>query len=426
MHPVSKADREKMMRVRLLLMTLPAPPPWVMLVSLLVSLPVSLILPHPARTEGSEPMPPTQLSAPTADSFGKLPDGTEAMLYTLQVPGGWRATITNYGGIVTSFFVPQPNGPPIDIVLGFDSLEGYLDEHPFFGAICGRFGNRIADGQFTLDGKTATLAKNNGANHLHGGVRGFDKRCWQATPLLSDKGPALDLELISPAGDEGYPGQLTARVRYTLTPAGEFWVEMEAQTDAPTVVNLVHHSYWNLAGHDAGGIGNHQLTAHANCYLPLDAGGIPTGQLAPVSNTPFDFRPTRPEQVALRDAIAGLTPSPEGAPQGGIDHCLVLDNWQPDGSLHPAVTLIEPVSGRSLEILTDQPGIQIYTANYLDGSVTGKDGAAYRQHGAICLETECFPDAINHALWHGDWPSGRLDPGQTYRHVMVHRFGTGQ
>ncbi len=371
---------------------------------------------------GAEPVTDNQSSLPVATPFGRLADGREATLYTLSVPGGWQATITDYGGIVTSLLVPQANGEPVDVVLGFDSLDDYLAGHPYFGAICGRVGNRIAGGRFSLEGRTATLATNNGDNHLHGGLVGFDKKLWQATPKLSDKGPALLLELTSPDGEEGYPGELTARVTYTLSPDGELWVEMEATTDAPTLVNLVHHSYWNLAGQAAGSIAGHTLTAQASRYLPLDGGGIPTGRLVDVKDTPFDFtnRATR-----LGDAIAALTPSPEGATQGGVDHCLVLDDWQPDGALRPAVTLTDPASGRSLEILTDQPGIQVYTGNYLDGSLTGKAGAVYQQHAAVCLETECFPDAFNQKAWHADWPSSRLDPGQTYRHVMVHRFNTG-
>ena len=384
----------------------------------IVAVAALLTLPCP----GAEPVT-TPLTAPSARSFGTLPDGSRASLFTLAVPGGWQATITDYGGIVTSLLVPRPHGEPIDVVLGFDSLDGYLAGHPYFGAICGRVGNRIAGGSFSLDGKTFALAKNNGPNHLHGGLVGFDKKLWKASPRLSAKGPALELELVSPAGDEGYPGSLTTRVTYTLTPDGELWVEMEATTDAPTVVNLVHHSYWNLAGQASGSIADHTLSAHASRYLPLDGGGIPTGPLVAVAGTPFDFQAA---PVPLGKAIAALTPSPEGAEQGGVDHCLVIDGWQPDGALRPAVTLTDPGSGRSLEILTDQPGIQVYTGNYLDGSLTGKAAAVYRQHAAVCLETQYFPDAINHETWHSAWPSGRLDPGQTYRHVMVHRFGTGR
>jgi aldose 1-epimerase len=352
---------------------------------------------------------------PAARPFGTLPDGRQATLYTLAVRGGWQATITDYGGIVTSLLVPQPDGDSVDVVLGFDTLDGYLAGHPYFGAICGRVGNRIAGGHFMLDDRPFTLARNNGENHLHGGLVGFDKQLWKATPLVSDVGPAVDLELISPDGDEGYPGRLTAHVRYTLTPDGELWVEMEAVTTASTIVNLVHHSYWNLAGQAAGRIDDHILAARASRYLPLDGGGIPTGRLVDVAGTPFDFR-SRP--VRLGDAIAASTPSPEGAAQGGVDHCLVIDGWKPDGALRSAVTLADPASGRSLEILTDQPGVQVYTGNYLDGSLTGKQGAVYGQHAAVCLETELFPDAVHHP----DWPSTRLEPGQTYRHVMVHRF----
>jgi len=320
---------------------------------------------------GAESVTSNKFSLPTATPFGRLADGREATLYTLSVPGGWQATITDYGGIVTSLLVPQAKGEPVDVVLGFDSLEGYLAGHPYFGAICGRVGNRIAGGRFSLEGRTATLATNNGDNHLHGGLVGFDKKLWQATPKLSDKGPALLLELTSPDGEEGYPGELTARVTYTLSPDGELWVEMEATTDAPTLVNLVHHSYWNLAGQAAGSIAGHTLTAQASRYLPLDGGGIPTGRLVDVRDTPFDFTNGA---TRLGDAIAALTPSPEGATQGGVDHCLVLDDWQPDGALRPAVTLTDPASGRSLEILTDQPGIQVYTGNYLDGSLTHRQG----------------------------------------------------
>lgn len=379
-----------------------------------------------AHASAGDAMPAHKFPPPSARPFGTLPDGSTATLYRLTVPGGWQATITDYGATLTSMLVPGNDGKPVDVVLGFDSLAGYLAEPPYFGSICGRFSNRIANGQFTLAGKRYTLNCNNGPNHLHGGPVGFDKKLWTATPLISDKGPAVDLELTSPAGEEGYPGQLTARVRYTLTLDGELWVEMEATTDAPTLVNLVHHSYWNLAGHASGSIANHTLSAHASRYLPLYGGGIPTGPLADVTGTAFDFRSAPPASVRLGNAIAALTPSPEGAPVGGVDHCLVLDAWQPDGALRPAVLLTDPASGRSLEILTDQPGIQVYTGNYLDGSLTGKGGAPYRQHAGICLESERFPDAINHPDWHADWPSGRLDPGQTYRHVMVHRFQAGR
>jgi aldose 1-epimerase len=380
-----------------------------------------LLLLIPPNSDAAQPMT-TPIKAPTQRPFGTLPDGRTVSLYTLEVPGGWRAEITDYGAILTSLHVPTGAAEPrtVDVVLGCDSLAGYLSGHPYFGATCGRVSNRIAGGSFELDGKTYTLAKNNGANHLHGGLVGFDKKLWKATPRLSDRGPAVDFEVVSPDGDEGYPGAVTARVTYTLTPDGELWVEMSATTDAPTIVNMVHHSYWNLAGHDAGTIRGHDLAVHADAYLPVDAGGIPTGVLAPVAGTPFDLRPERRPAATLGAAIDGLPPSGDGKNPGGIDHNFVVRGWRPDGALRPVAVLRDAASGRSLEILSDQPGIQVYTGNYLDGSVTGKGGTPYGRHAAICLETQKYPDSIHHA----DWPTSRLDPGQAYRHTMVHRFGT--
>ncbi len=369
-------------------------------------------------TEAAPPMPPPR-HPPASRPFGSLPNGQSASLYTLEVPGGWRAEITDYGAILTSFEVPLGNGAPVDVVLGFDALDGYIGVHPYFGATCGRVSNRIAGGAFDLDGRHHTLAKNNGPNHLHGGIIGFDKKLWKATPRLSDRGPAVDFQVVSPAGDEGYPGTLTARVTYTLTPAGELWVEMSATTDSPTIVNLVHHSYWNLAGQAAGTVRNHELAVTADSYLPVDAGGIPTGTFAPVAGTPFDLRPERSPAATLGAAIDGLPPSDDGKNPGGIDHNYIVRDWKPDGALRSVALLRDPASGRTLEILTDQPGIQVYTSNYLDGSVRGKGGVAYGKQAAICLETQKFPDSVHHP----DWPSTRLDPGQTYRHTMVHRFG---
>ena len=365
----------------------------------------------------SFPMP-SALAAPTGRPFGTLADGREAKLYVLEVPGGWRAEITDYGAIVTRMLVPAGDGPPVDVVLGCDDLAGYLAGHPYFGAICGRVANRIAGGMFVLDGQTATLAKNVGENHLHGGVVGFDKKLWNGAPRLSDRGPAVDFEMVSPDGDEGYPGRLTVRVTYTLTPAGELWVEMTATTDAPTVVNLAHHSYWNLAGHAAGTIRDHELVVHADRYLPVDAGSIPTGEQRAVAGTPFDFRPERRPAVTLGAAIDALPPAADGTNPGGVDHDFVIRGWKPDGALRPVAVLCDPKSGRTLEVLSDQPGVQVYTGNYLDGTIRGKAGAVYAKHAGICLETQFHPDSVHHP----DWPSPRLDPGTTYRHIMVHRF----
>lgn len=364
----------------------------------------------------------TALIAPVGRPFGKLPDGREATLYTLEVPGGWRATITDFGAILTSFLVPprddDPTGKPVDVVLGFDSLDGYVAVHPYFGAICGRCANRIAAGTFDLAGTTYRVATNNGPNHLHGGLEGFDKKLWKATPRATSRGPSLELELVSPDGEEGYPGRLVAKTIYTLTNTGDLIVEMSATTDATTIVNMAHHSYWNLAGQASGSIKDHELAVKADRYLPVDATSIPTGAFAPIEGTSFDFRPERRPWARCGGAIETLPPNAPPGVARGVDHAYVLRGWRPDGELRRAATLRDPKSGRTLEILTDQPSIQVYMANFLDGSLTGKDGATYGPNAAICLETQKFPDSIHHA----DWPSVRLEPGQTYRHVMVHRF----
>lgn len=364
---------------------------------------------------------PTTATPPAVRSFGTLPDGREAHLYTLEVPGGWKTTITDYGAIVTSFLVPPREGvkgEPVDVVLGFDSLDGYLKGHPYFGAICGRYSNRIAAGRFELDGKAYTLATNNGANHLHGGVKGFDKQLWKGTPKATDRGPAVEFELVSPDGDEGYPGRLVAKAVYTLTPAGELIVEMTATTDAATVVNLVNHSYWNLAGHGSGSIADQELAVTADRYLPVDAGAIPTGEFAAVEGTPFDFRPERAPRGRCGPAITAIPPNAGPDTPTGVDHCYAVRGWQPDGTLRTAATFRDPASGRTLEVLSDQPGVQVYMGGFLDGTLTGKGGAVYVRNGGLCLETQRYPDSVHHA----DWPSPRLDPGQTYRHTMIHRF----
>ena len=380
---------------------------------------VCLVALSPTFTEAAPPMT-VSLRAPAPRAFGSLADGQPVSLYTLEVPGGWRAEITDYGATLTSLHVPVGKGSPTDVVLGFDTLAGYLGTHPFFGVTCGRVANRIAGGTFELDGKHYKLATNNGPNHLHGGLVGFDKKLWKATPRLSERGPAVDFQLVSPAGDEGYPGTVTACITYTLTPDGELWVEMSATTDALTIINLAHHSYWNLAGQASGSVRGHELSITADTYLPVDATSIPTGLFAPVAGTPFDLRPERSPATTLGAALDGLPGAADGKKPGGIDHNYVVRGWQPDGSLRSVAVLRDPASGRTLEILSDQPGIQVYTSNYLDGSVKGKGGAAYAKQAAVCLETQKYPDSIHHA----DWPSTRLNPGQTYRHTMVHRFGT--
>lgn len=379
-----------------------------------------LAMPALFASDPSRTMNPT-FRPPTQRSFGTLADGTAVSLYILELPGGWRAEVTDYGAILTRLVVPAVGeGKPVDVVLGFDSLDGYLAGHPYFGATCGRVANRIADGTFDLDGKRFVLARNNGDNHLHGGLAGFDKKLWKATPLVSDRGPAIDFEMMSPDGDEGYPGTITAHVTYTLTPDGELWVQMSAMTDKPTIINMAHHSYWNLAGQGSGTIHDHELSIAADTYLPVDAGSIPTGEFAPVAGTPFDLRPERRPAATLGEAIAAIPATADGKNPGGIDHNFVVRGWKPDGSLRSVALLRDRKSGRTLEILSDQPGIQVYTANYLDGSLKGKGGGAYGKHAAVCLETQKYPDSIHHA----DWPTTRLDPGRPYRHTMVHRFGS--
>ncbi len=361
-------------------------------------------------------------ATPASRPFGTLPDGRSAVLYTLEVHGGWKATITDYGAILTGFVVPPMAGDPsskgVDVVLGFDSIEGYANGHPFFGAICGRCSNRIAAGRFDLDGVSYTLATNNGANHLHGGVTGFDKHLWSGTPMVTDRGPAVAFSTISPAGEEGYPGRLSVKAVYTLTPVGELIVEMEATTDAPTIVNLVNHAYWNMAGHGAGSIALQELAVEADRYLPVDAGAIPTGDFVPVAGTPFDFRPERSPWGRCGAAIDALPPDPAPGEARGVDHCYAIRGWQPDGVLRKAATLRDPASGRAIEVFSDQPGVQVYMGGFLDGTLTGKESAVYARNGGLCLETQKYPDSVHH----DDWPSVRLDPGQTYRHVMVHRF----
>ena len=359
---------------------------------------------------------------PTVKPFGTLTDGREAHLYVLEVPGGWRATITDYGAILTSMTVPLGKDGPADVVLGFDSLEGYLAGHPYFGATCGRCSNRIAKGQFSLGGQDYQLATNNGEHHLHGGEIGFDKKLWKAEPKLTDAGPAVTFSLVSPDGEEGYPGNLSVQTTYTLTPAGELVIDMQATSDEATVCNMVHHTYWNMAGQGSGTIRGQQLAVHADRYLPVDAGSIPTGELAPVAGTAFDFRPERKPAASLGAAIDALPGSSDGTNPGGVDHNLCIRGWQPDGQMRPVAVLRDPASGRTLELASNQPGVQVYTGNYLDGSLTGKGGAVYAKHSGVCLETQAFPDAIHHVGEEG-WPAVILKPDQTYRHRMVHRFG---
>ena len=345
----------------------------------------------------------------TRQPFGTTADGASVELYTLVNRNGVEIRVITYGAIITSIKVPDRNGAFADVVHGFDSLDGYLKGHPYFGAVVGRYGNRIGRAQFTLNGRTHKLAANNGPNHLHGGHKGFDKFVWQAEPLTS--GVGIVLSRTSPDGEEGYPGTLKARVTYTLTDTGQLEIEYHATSDKPTPVNLTNHSYFNLSGHDSGDILDHELTLYADRYTPVDSTLIPTGELAPVQGTPFDFR--KPTRVGER--INQRHEQLEHA--GGYDHNWVL-NRTGEG-LQPAARLVDQKSGRTLEVATREPGLQFYTGNFLNGTIKGKGGAVYEHRSALCLETQHYPDSPNKP----DFPSTILNPEETLRSRTVFKFG---
>jgi aldose 1-epimerase len=342
----------------------------------------------------------------TRASFGAI-SGQPVDIFTLRNANGIEIKATNYGGIITSIVVPDRNGRPGDIVLGFDDLQAYVKDSPYFGAIVGRYGNRIAKGHFTLDGHTYTLAVNNGPNHLHGGLKGFDKVIWHAEPLAGSTG--LVLSRRSPDGEEGYPGNLDVRVTYRLTDDNRLVIDYHATTDKATPVNLTQHSYFNLAGE--GDVLGHELTIDADRYTPVDANLIPTGELAPVEGTPFDFR----KSTAIGARID--TPNPQLKNAGGYDHNWVLT--RKGTGLQLAARVVEPKTGRTLEVSTTQPGLQFYSGNFLDGTLKGKGGRVYVKHAGLCLETQHFPDSPNHP----DFPSTILRPGEQYDTQTVFRFG---
>jgi aldose 1-epimerase len=345
--------------------------------------------------------------------FGKTSEGTAVDLYTLTNANGMKVKIITYGGIITELWIPDRDGKFDDVVLGFDNLKGYLDGHPYFGAIVGRVGNRIAKGKFTLDGKEYTLATNNGPNHLHGGKVGFDKKIWKAEPVESKTGPTVKLSCDSADGEEGYPGKLRALVFYTLTDKNEFYISYSATTDKVSPVNLTNHSYFNLAGPKTGSILDHELRLFADNYTPTDDTLIPTGEIKKVKGTPLDF--TKPEKIGAR--IGDLKGDP-----GGYDHNFVIN--EPDEADKkfpaPAARVYEPKTGRVMSILTTEPGVQFYTSNFLDGSIKGKGEVAYKKHQALCLETQHYPDSVNHPKF----PSTILKPGETLRSTTIYRFST--
>jgi aldose 1-epimerase len=342
-------------------------------------------------------------------AFGSTKDGKAVDLYTMTNSHGVEVRAMTYGGIITSISVPDRTGTMADVVLGFDTLDGYLADPPYFGAIVGRYGNRIAKGQFTLDGRTYKLATNNGPNHLHGGVRGFDKMVWTARSLESAEGVGVALTRMSPDGEEGYPGNLNATVTYTLTDRSELIVRYEATADKATPVNLTQHTYFNLAG--GGDILGHELTINADRYTPVDATLIPTGELAPVQGTPFDFR----RRTAIGARIKQDDPQLKNG--NGYDHNWVLNRT--GTGLQLAARVVEPKTGRTLEVTTTEPGVQFYSGNFLDGTIKGKGGAVYNLRNGLCLETQHFPDSPNHP----NFPTTILKPGDTYSSQTVFTFG---
>ncbi len=367
---------------------------------------IPLILPA-AVMMFTAPLPAKTMSASISKSFyGKMPDGTPVDEYTLTNANGLVLKVITYGAIITEMHVPDRNGKLGDVVLGFDRLEPYLTKSPYFGAALGRVGNRIAKGKYTLDGKTYTLAVNNGPNHLHGGLKGFDKVVWHAEPVSGPDGAAVVFQYTSADGEEGYPGTVNVTMTYTLTNKNELRFDYRATTDKDTPINLTNHSYWNLAGR--GDILGHILTLKAANFSPTDDALIPTGKIEPVAGTPMDF--TKPKAIG-RD-LGKLTDQPQG-----YDWNFVLDGGGGNGLVR-AARVVDPSTGRVMDVLTDQPGIQFYSGNFLDGTLMGKRGAVYRQHDGLCLETQHFPDSVNHP----NFPSTILHPGQIYRTTTLYRF----
>ncbi len=361
---------------------------------------------------GARQQLPIQSTA--AEPWGRMPDGRPVQLFTLKNAGGMTMQVSDYGGTIVSLTAPDRNERFADIVLGYDRLEDYLAASPYFGALIGRYGNRIAGGKFTLDGKTYTLATNNDPGgvpcHLHGGKVGFDKVVWDAQAIVKNGAVGMRLHYLSRDGEEGYPGNLDVTVHYWLTDGNVLRIEYEATTDQATPVNLTQHSYFNLAGHNSGTILDHELMIDAHYITPVDKGLIPTGEMMPVEDTPFDF--TMPTAIGKR--VNADHQQIEFGP--GYDHNWVLTGW--DGKLRPAATVYEPRSGRFMEILTTEPGFQFYSGNFLDGSNVGKGGHAYQHRTGICLETQHFPDSPNQPKF----PSTILRPGEVYRHTTEYRF----
>lgn len=356
---------------------------------------------------GEEPKRPMTFEPPQPQSFGKLDDGTMTHKFVCKNKNGLIVELTDYGARIVAVMAPDRDGELANVALGLDSGPAYAKHSAFFGCTTGRYANRIAKGKFSLNGKTYSLATNNDPNHLHGGLKGFDRQVWKAEPIATTNAVGVKFTHRSPDGDEGYPGTLEIAVTYSLTDDDELKIEYEAQTNQATILNLTNHCYWNLGGAGSGTVLDHQLTLNADRYVEPDATLIPTGRLLPVQGTPLDF--TKTETIGAR--IAKLKEG-EGNP-GGYDHCYVI-NGQP-GTLRLAARAYDPKSGRTMEVRTTEPGVQLYTGNFLDGS---KTNGGFEQHGAFCLETQHYPDSPNRP----EFPTTTLKPGETYRQTTVHKF----
>jgi aldose 1-epimerase len=344
--------------------------------------------------------------------FGKTADGKPVARFTLKNKNGVEAAVITYGAIVQSLKIPDRKGQNADVTLGFDTLDGYLKENPYFGAIVGRYGNRIAKGKFKLGGAEYKLAVNNGENHLHGGIRGFDKYVWDGQDKSAGDDAIVELSMVSPDGDEGYPGRLSVKVTYTLSDRNELRIDYAAETDKETVVNLTNHTYFNLKGQGEGDILDHSMQLNADNYTPVDKGLIPTGVIAPVAGTPFDFRNLTVIGARINDDNEQLKFG------GGYDHNWVLNGTE--GELRHAAKAVEQKSGRVLEVLTLEPGVQFYTGNFLDGTIPGKGGKVYPKRSGFCLETQHFPDSPNQPKF----PSVTVKPDKPYRTSTLWRFAT--
>ena len=365
----------------------------------------------PASEHGPAAMAPRMTKSP----FARTSDGRSVDLITLRNEAGTEVGILTYGGVIQTLKTVDRAGMLDDIVLGFDTLADYETKSPFFGTLVGRYGNRIGKGRFTIDGHTYALVKNNGPNHLHGGTKGWDKAVWTASdPFQHEPGVGVVLSHTSPDGDEGYPGTVKAVVTYTLTDANELVVDYRATTDKPTVINLTQHSYFNLAGAKAGNVLDHELTVNADGYTPVDEGLIPLGTVAPVAGTPLDFRTPMTIGARIDDRHEQMVKG------GGYDHNFVLNRTGEGLSL--AARVVDPVTGRTMTVSTTEPGVQFYTANFLDGTLVGKGGRVYQRRGGFCLETQHYPDSPNQPAF----PSTVLRPGEEYRSRTVFAFGVAK